>query len=43
MIEIAVLFFILVFISAVITKQNTSYEEFCNLECWSRRNPCCKK
>lgn len=20
----------------------SAYEEYCNLECWSRRKPCCK-
>lgn len=22
-------------------KKKLTYEEFCNLECWSRRKPCC--
>lgn len=23
-------------------KDNSAYDDYCNIECWSRRRPCCK-
>jgi hypothetical protein len=29
-------------IGIIDSKGYSTYEEYCNLECWSRRKPCCR-
>jgi len=38
---IIVLLVIIAVIVVVPNKVYDSYDEYCNLECWSRRKPCC--
>ncbi len=38
---VIVLFLLLILLFAGFGKNTAAYDEFCNLECWSKRKPCC--